>query len=87
MAVLLITYDITDATQKNSSFYNEVQNYYHVKLSPSSYAIYTNQPAAYVYKKLRPSLEKDDRLYIFSLDKPWAGYGPEKNKNWLINYL
>lgn len=87
MSVLLVTYDIEKQEQNSSAFYNVIKNYFHIKLSKTSYAIYTDQPASYVYRKLRPSMDKKAHLYIIPINKPWAGYGPLENRNWLINYL
>lgn len=87
MAVLLITYDLENPRQNYSAFHNEIKHHFHIRLSESSYAICTNEPASYIYKKLKPSLGKDDYLYIITLSKPWAGYCPKKNKDWFTNYF
>lgn len=87
MSVLLVTYNFEKPEQNYIAFYNAIDNYFNIRLSKTSYAIYTDQPASYVYKKLISSMDKKDRLYILPINKPWAGYGSEKNRNWLINYL
>ena len=87
MAALLVAYDFKSQNQDYLAFYSEIEHYFHIKLSPSSYVIYTNQPASYVYKKLKSSIEAKDCLYIIPLNKPWAGFGPRENRDWLMNYL
>ena len=87
MSVLLVTYNLKKPGQDYLAFHNIIRNYFHIKLSETSYAIYTEQPTSYVYRKLIPSIDKNDRLYIIPLAKPWSGYGPGRNRDWLINYL
>jgi hypothetical protein len=87
MAVLLITYDVKKQSGNSSSFHKQIKHYFHIKLSESSYAIQTTEPTSYVYGKLKDSIEKNDRLYIITLDKPWSGFGPIENRDWLTNYF
>jgi len=87
MSVLLVTFDIKKPEHNSVPISSVIHNYFHIKLSPSTYAIYTNQPSSYVYKKLKTSLEPNDYLYIIPLSKPWSGYGPLGNRDWLENYL
>ncbi len=87
MSVLLITYDLKKPGQNYSAFHNVIKNYFHIKLSEASYAIYTDQPTSYVYRKLISSIDKKDCLYIIPLNKPWSGYGPGRNRDWLVNFL
>jgi hypothetical protein len=87
MSVLLVAYDFRNPGQSYSEFYDNINNYLHIKLSETSYAIYTNQPTSYVYKKLVHSIDKKDNLYVIPLNRPWSGYGSYRNRDWLVSYL
>ena len=87
MSVILITYDIKKQEKNNPALYNLIKHYFHIKLSESTYAIYTDEPTSFIYSKFKDFVGKDDRLYIIKLQKPWSGYGPRENRDWLINYF
>ena len=87
MAAFILTYELNSKDKNYSDFHNHIKSYFHAKLSQSSYVIYTDHPAAHIYKRLRPSIEKNDWLYIIQLSTQWAGFCPARNRDWLVSHL
>jgi hypothetical protein len=40
-----------------------------------------------VFDQLRPLLDSSCNLYIATIRKPYAGYGPEEVNGWLEKYI
>jgi hypothetical protein len=66
MAVLLITYKHNPKTSKaaHKGFYEVIGSYRWVKLAESNYAITADEPAKYVWQKLKAHIGPDDYLVM-----------------------
>jgi hypothetical protein len=87
MSTLLITYDLKKPGQDYSSFYDVIKKYAWAKLSESSYAIQTYESPVAIYNQLAAHMDKNDQVYIVTLNAPWYGFGPEKVNEWLAKAL
>ena len=87
MATLLVTYDLNKVGQNYNGFYGVLNQYPHVKLSESSYAVQTAESPITVYNKLTPFMDKNDHVYVVTLSQPYYGYGPQTVNNWLSQRL
>ena len=87
MAVLLITYDLNAPGKDYNDLLTTIRSYDWARLSESSYAIGTNASPQAIFDKLQPYLDRNDNLYIITLKKPYAGYGPKEVNDWLERNL
>ncbi|MGV3654318.1 MAG: hypothetical protein ACO1N5_08870 [Noviherbaspirillum sp.] len=83
MAVMLVTYDLYQPGQNYPRLIKAIQTYPWARLSDTSYAIATSDSPAAVLEHLRPYVSDATNLYVLSLRKPYAGYGPEAVNDWL----
>jgi hypothetical protein len=87
MSILLVTYDLNKAGQDYEGFYKIIKSYAYAKLSESSYAVQTDESSAKLYEKLFSHIDKNDRLYIITLKKPYSCFGLPDVNNWLDKNL
>lgn len=87
MAILLVTYDLNKQGQDYADFYKFLEKYSYARLSESSYAISTNNSPSDIYNALFPHIDKNDRLYIITLNQPYAGFGLTEINDWLAANL
>ena len=84
--VLLITYDISDNTNR-SLVVKEIGKFPNVMLSESSYAIRTNKTPTAIFSKFKNLICKKDHFYVINLRKPFDGQGYEYVNDWLDEHL
>jgi hypothetical protein len=87
MSVLLVTYDLKKPGQDYTDFLAIIRKYPYARLSESCYAIVTTEVPKDVYNKLYPHMDKNDQLYIITLQNPYWGLGPKEVNDWLIKNL
>lgn len=87
MAVLLVTYDLDKPGQNYKDILEAIKSYPWARLSESSYAIRTNQSPQDMFGRLKAFLDGNDSLYVVTMKKPYAGYGPKEVIEWLDGYL
>lgn len=90
MAVLLVTYDLNkEGTSKAdyNEFYKVRDTYDYLKLSESSYALYTNDTPQAVWQKLQPHTDKDDTVLVIHLRPSYSGQGSQVQVDWLAQRL
>jgi hypothetical protein len=85
MALLLITFHHRDLEIDYKKFHKAVAQYAHVKLSPRSYLLETDEVPKDIYQKLRPLISvAGDTLIIFEISNRWHGRGPTELMDWLM---
>jgi hypothetical protein len=84
---MLITYDLNRETVRPNIVGAIKALGSWAKLSESSYAVNVSMTVEQVYGTLKPLLDANDRMYIVTLKKPWAGYGPKEVNDWLDSNL
>jgi hypothetical protein len=87
MPILLITYSLNKSKQDCSELLKNIRSYPHAQLSESSYAIVTNKTPAAIYAELKPLLDKNDYIYIITLNRPYSGCGLNNVNHWLESNL
>lgn len=87
MPVLLVTYDLNKPGQDYSDLLKTIKGYAYAKLSESSYAILTDKSPQTIYDQLKPTIDKNDNLYVINLKRPYSGQGPQEVNNWLEKRL
>jgi len=87
MAILLVTYDLNNKGQDYSGVLKVIEAYSHTKLSESSYAIDATESPNVIYEKIKPSLDKNDNLYVITLSNPRMGYANSDVLKWLKGHL
>jgi hypothetical protein len=90
MAVYLVTYDLNKEGKSKvdyNKFYAIRDKYDHVKLSESSYAFNTTESPIALKNTLRAVIDPNDHIYIITLKKPYAGFGPKSVNDWLEKNL
>lgn len=87
MAVLLVTYDLNKPGKDYNDLLKTIKAYGWARLSESSYAIKTEQTPQQVFDILKPYLDQNDNLYVITLKKPYAGFGPTDVNDWLDSNL
>jgi hypothetical protein len=87
MSVLLITYELNKSGKVYSDLLKIIKSYPYAQLSESSYAILTDKTPATIYAELKPSLDKNDYIYIITLNRPYSGSGLTIVNEWLESSL
>jgi hypothetical protein len=90
MSVLLITYNLEVKGQNYEAILGVIEKYPHIKLSDSAYAIdITGKAERYldIFNKIKPSLDKNDNLYVLTLESPKTGRGNKEINEWLEEHL
>jgi len=87
MAIYLVTYDLKNPGQSYTGVLNEIKKYAWAQLSESSYAISSSLSPKQIFKKLSPSLDSNDQLYIIALSNPYYGKGSQDVNSWLAKLL
>jgi hypothetical protein len=83
MAALLVTYDLYQPGQNYPRLIKAIQAYPWARLSETSYAIATSATPQAVLESLRPYVSESTNLYVLTLRKPYAGFGPQAVNDWL----
>src|SRR5688500_14852970 len=88
MTVLLVICDIKDE-QRCSKLHGTLKKRFRntVKLSESTFAVYTSLLPIRIFDELKQHVGIDDQLYVIPLRKPYTGYGPRRTTEWLSDYL
>jgi hypothetical protein len=86
MPVLMISYDLSPEGKSAYRLVKAIKTYPWAKLTTTSYAIYTDLPVQTIFNQLRPLIDGSCNLYIMTMRKPYAGYGPEEVNEWLEKY-
>lgn len=87
MSVLLVTYDLKKPGQDYTDFLAIIRKYTFARLSESCYAVITNETPQGVYNNLTPHMDKNDQLYVVTLQSPYWGQGPKDVNDWLSQNL
>ena len=87
MATLLVTYDLNKPGKDYTDLLKKIKSYAWARLSESSYAISSNSDPQTVFNGLKPFLDPNDNLYVITLKKPHAGFGPKDVNDWLESNL
>lgn len=88
MGVLLVTYDLDEPGKDYKDVIKTIKSHDGwARLSESCYAIATSKSPQQVFNQLKPYLDDNDNLYVVTLTKPFAGYGPKDVNDWLENNL
>lgn len=84
MSVFIVTYDLNRETVRPPLLKKLKDTYPNwAKLSESSYAVSTSSTAQQIHDTVRPLLDSNDNIYVISLRKPYAGFGPPEVNRWL----
>jgi hypothetical protein len=88
MAVYIVTYDLNKESVR-PNITKRIRDTYPswAKLSESSYAIETQASPQQVVDALKPLIDSNDNLYVITLKRPYAGYGPPDVNEWLEQRL
>lgn len=87
MPVLLISYDLGPEGSSAYRLVKGIKTYPWARMTTTSYAIYTELSVQTVFNQLRPLVDASRNLYIMTMRKPYAGYGPEEVNEWLEKYI
>jgi hypothetical protein len=87
MSTLLVTYDLNKPGKNYDDLLKKIKSYAWARLSESSYAISTHSDPQTVFDALRPFLDQTDNLYVITLKRPYAGFGPKDVNDWLESNL
>lgn len=88
MAILMMTFKLSTPGQDYSPIFDFIKNLnVWAKITDSCYAVSTHLQPSELLLELRPHLTRDDSLYIFTLDGPWIGFGPNDVNEWLRERL
>jgi hypothetical protein len=87
MRVLAIIYNLTNEKAKAAVENSIKAHKTAVKLSDSCYVVYTESLPIKIFDELRKHIDGNDHLYVIPLKKPYTGYGPRKNLDWLKDRL
>jgi len=85
----ILTYDLNKETTSKDydGFYKIIKGYNWVELSESSYALDTSDTPETIYNKLKPYIDNNDNVLIFTLTKPYAGQASSKAIDWLAQRM
>jgi len=83
MPVLLVTYDLYQPGQNYPRLIRAIKKYPWARLSETSFAVHTSDGPQEVLEFLRPYISESTNLYVLTLSKPYAGFGPESVNDWL----
>ena len=87
MTVYLVTNDLIRAGKNYDKIQAFKTKYDHRRLSESSYLIKSDKKPVVLFGEIQLSLREDDTLYIFSINKPYAGKGEPETTTWIYKYL
>ena len=87
MPLLLVAFDPDKAGQDHSRLLNRIEKYSNVRLTNSSYAIITDKTPETVCSELNPYIDKNDNLYVITLNRPYGSCGPSLANDWLYKEL
>lgn len=85
MGVYMIAFD--SPTRDYRLYHQFMQRFDTMRLSDTAWAVRTDLGADSIYLELEPLLGKDDHAYVFTVGKPWIGYGYEAMNDWLTRHL
>lgn len=86
MNVLLVTLDLNPGGNQ-SQVRSLLEQYDAMRFSENAYALHIGEGPEAIYERLQPLLGKDDLAYVFTITKPWIGYGYEAMNDWLERNL
>lgn len=88
MAGLLVAYDLNSPGQRHADLLEFLKEQFPLaKLSESSYAIATTKTPSQVFAQLKPYIDKNDQIYVISLNRPYSGQGKKAVNDWLDLHL
>lgn len=85
MGVYVIAFD--SPAQDYRLYHQFMQRFDTMRLSDTAWAVRTDLGADSLYLELEPLLGKDDHAYVFTIGKPWIGYGYEAMNDWLTRHI
>ncbi len=85
MAILLVTYDLTQPDDRYLSLRTALEQYPHIRALSSTWLIDTFRGLAEVRDELSDMLAdvQHDRIFVVKLHKVWASYCLEPLAQWL----
>ncbi len=82
--VYLVTYDLHKPAQNYEGLYNAIKSYGSwAKPVESVWLIDTNQNANQIYERLKPYIDKDDRILVTETGRDRSGWLSSEIWNWL----
>lgn len=87
MDVLLVTYRLFERREHIDELRAYLTEFDHRKLTRSTFAIRTDRPPAQIRDELTEILGERDDYYVFKPLRPYAGYGPKEQTDWLENHM
>ncbi|TDT90782.1 hypothetical protein EDC59_102212 [Pseudodesulfovibrio indicus] len=88
MPVYLVTYDLNSPGQNHAKVLEKIKSFGDWRrLSESSYAVLSTISAKSIYDGLEPLIDKNDRLLVIPMHKPYWGYHDKGVIDWLSNHL
>lgn len=87
MGALLITYDLNKPGQNHKAILDFIKSHAWAYLSESSYAIQTNASPQSVWESISSLIDATDQVYVITLKRPYAGFGPKVINDWLEECL
>jgi hypothetical protein len=87
MPVLLISYDLSPEGRSYYPLVQAIKKHPWARMTTTSYVIHTELSVQAIFEQLRPMVASTSNLYILTLRKPYAGYGPEEVNSWLERYI
>ncbi len=85
----ILTYDLNKEQTKEDyeGFYKVIKSYDWAKLSESSYALNTIDLPDVIYNKLKPHIDNNDNVLIFTLTIPYSGRSSQAVVDWLAQRM
>lgn len=86
MNTLLVTYHIDDPTHE-AVIDAYLDSFDSARLSQTSRVVDTALHPDELFRNLKTRLGRNDRIYVFPVDKGWTGYGYEATNEWLSRHV
>jgi hypothetical protein len=87
MQPVLIALRLKDTKVDYTNLFETIKDFGGVTINNWTYILKTKQSPKNVYQTLRPHLQNEDTLMVFSLKRQWQGRGPNELIDWIMNYL
>lgn len=87
MPTLLVTYEAGGLEQDYQDLQTKITTFPWRRLSTNTYVISTRADPQTVYKRLKQFLQPYDKLYVFTIQKPYIGVGLKNVNDWLDENL
>ncbi len=88
MASYLVLTDLERDSSTRSGLLGEIRRFVSwEEITPTAFALQTDESAEEVYRKLKDRLGPEDILYVLTLHAGWFGRGPHEANEWLSKYV